>query len=372
MKARSFLLLLTALSCSRGVEIPAVREGLLDMGDTLEFGLRRLESAERIGLSPEGYVNNVVLSKFHGTYYCMWQSSERDEDTPDTRVMYSRSLDGRLWDAPTLLAAPTDSYFVSPGGWIQRGDSLAAILNYIDASDRSRGGVARYIVSHDGIRWTEPQPVLLADGAPVDGIFEQDPMGPGTSGSGGRTVGAVHFRPGLQVRPVFTDDPSGLRGWRKADFPVGAGKPLEPSQFRRPDGAIVMLFRDQASSFLKLASVSLDNGVSWTPAAMTGIPDSRSKQCAGNLPDGSAFMVWNPSAGKSRRCLALALSRDGICFDRAWLLAGPSGLPPHRFPGRYKTSGYNYPKAYVEPDVLWISISENKERPVIFRIPLPL
>jgi hypothetical protein len=72
-------------------------------------------------------------------YYCMWQSSVKDEDTPDTRVVYATSPDGLRWEEPMDLALPTDSTFVTPGGWIQRGGTLTAVLNYICAPDR-RGG----------------------------------------------------------------------------------------------------------------------------------------------------------------------------------------------------------------------------------------
>lgn len=65
-----------------------------------------------------------------------------------------------------------------------------------------------------------------------------------------------------------------------------------------------------------------------------------------------------------------AVSTDGLIFDRAWLLAGPSDLPPRRSPGQYKTLGYNYPKAFVDSDYLCISLSENKEDAVLFRVPL--
>ncbi|MBQ9463554.1 MAG: exo-alpha-sialidase [Bacteroidales bacterium] len=360
----------SAICCSKNAALPALQEGLLNLGDTVSLGLERYPGASRIEVYSPGddrYVNNVLLCRFKGSYYCMWQSSRRDEDTPDTHVMYSISADGRSWQEPHILATATDSCFVSPGGWIQRGDSLSAVLNYVDSEERSRGGVARYIVTHDGVSWSEARSMLMADGTPVDGIFEQDPM----LLQGGRTVGAVHFRPGLQLCPVWTDDPSGLRGWTKGALPAGEGKPLEPSQFRRLDGSLVMLMRDQASSFLKLASVSNDGGKSWTPPAITCIPDSRSKQCAGNLPDGTCFMVWNPAESKSRKALAIAFSDDGVVFDRAYLIAGPADLKPRRYDGKYKTLGYSYPKAFVDNDILWISLSENKENALLFRLQLP-
>ena len=259
-----------------------------------------------------------------------------------------------------------DSTFVTPGGWIQRGETLTAVLNYICAPDRSKGGTAWYTSTQDGVAWTAPQPLRMADGRPMPGILEQDPL----QLQGGRTVGAAHFRPGLRVKPVYTDDPAALTGWTEAAFPAGEGSPLEPSQYVTFDGKLVMFFRDQASSFVKLASVSEDQGASWTPPMKTNIPDSRSKQCAGTLPDGRAFWVGNPTGNKSRRILVLALSTDGHNFDKAFLLAGPEDLPPRRSEGRYKTLGYNYPKAVAISDTLWISLSINKEDAVLYRVPL--
>lgn len=362
------LAFLVLLSCT-GPRVPRVPEGLIDLEDTVALGLPGLPGAEMILVTrPEGerYVNNVVLTAFRGKYYCMWQQSARDEDTPDSFVALSVSTDGRQWEAPVSLAAPTDSTFASPGGWIQRGDSLCAVLNYICAPDRSRGGTAWYVSTRDGVRWSAPEPLRMADGTPMDGILEQDPL----LLADGRTVGAAHFRPGAQLGPVYTDDPSGVRGWRKAVLPEGEGKPLEPSQYVAPDGRLVMFFRDQDSSFRKLYAVSEDDGMSWSAPALTIIPDSRSKQCAGTLPDGRTFWAGNPTGSKSRRILALAFSRDGYCFDKAYVLAPADGLPRQRFTGRYKTLGYSYPKATVIDGALWISFSINKEDAALVRIPL--
>lgn len=372
MNLRAPIMLVTAAmllwACASSENcLPRVPEGLFDRADTVALGLSRLPGCERIVVheSP-GYVNNVLVTAFAGKYYCMWQHSGRDEDTPDTRVVYATSSDGEHWDEPIDLALPTDSTFVTPGGWIQRGKTLTAVLNYICAPDRSKGGTAWFVSTEDGVTWTAPQPLRMADGRPMPGILEQDPL----RLPGGRTVGAAHFRPGLRVNPVYTDDPAALTGWKEAACPAGEGSPLEPSQYRTPGGKLVMLFRDQASSFLKLASVSADQGATWTPPTKTNIPDSRSKQCAGTLPDGRAFWVGNPTGSKSRRILALALSTDGCHFDQAFLLDGPDDLPPRRNDGRYKTLGYNYPKAAVLEGTLWISLSINKEDAVLYRVPL--
>lgn len=348
---------------------PAVADGLLNLQDTLSLGLARCPGAQWIRLTAarsEVYVNNVLLTKFKGKYYCMWQQSARDEDSPDTRVMYAASNNGKHWSKASLLAPPMDSTFVSPGGWIQRGDSLVAVLNYVCAADRSQGGSAWYSASRDGRSWGAPRPLRMADGKPMQGILEQDPL----LLESGRTVGAAHFQPGLKAWPVYTDDPSALRGWKKAVFHEGEGEPLEPSPYLAPDGRLVMFFRDQASSFRKLYSLSMDAGEHWTVPLLSDIPDSRSKQCAGTLPDGRTFWVGNPTGSKSRRVLVLALSTDGYHFDEAYLLAGPEDLPPRQFAGRYKTLGYNYPKATVLDGSLWIACSLNKEEAALIQIPL--
>ena len=145
---------------------------------------------------------------------------------------------------------------------------------------------------------------------------------------------------------------------------------IEPSWYLRSDGAIVMVMRDQASSFRTLAALSRDHGVSWTAPVKTGMPDSRSKQSAGNLPDGTAYLVGNPTGNRRRHPLAIALSRDGFFFDRAWLLrAGGDHVPRLRHPGRFKRSGYSYPKSVIWNDWLYVAYATNKEDAELSRIP---
>ena len=368
MKRMAFILLAVLFFGCRNsapLSLPRVEEGMIVPEDTLSLGLQRCNRAEWIAVyRSDGYVNNAVLTCFKGRYYCMWQASAKDEDTPDTRVMYSSSVDGKSWEAPAVLVPPTEDHFASPGGWISRGDTLIGLINYIYAPDRSAGGKACFISSADGKVWTAPKPVLMADGRPVEGIFEQDPL----TLPDGRIVGAVHFKPGTTLCPVYTEDLSGTKGWQKAVFPEGEGRPIEPSQYVARDGRLVMFFRDQQSSFRKLYSVSEDRGASWSAPQLSNIPDSRSKQCAGTFPDGRTFWVGNPTACKSRRALVLALSEDGYLFDKAYLLAGPQDLPERRKEGRYKTLGYNYPKACVIGDTLWVALSVNKEDIYLVRL----
>ena len=308
------------------------------------------------------YANGVVMTEFKGTLYCMWQSSPKDEDTDDTWVAYSRSSDGgRTWSKPVALAVPSATDYCTSGGWLVRGNTLTAYIDLWQKGLTPRGGRTYYMTSTDGSTWSPLKPVLMADGSVMQGVLEQDPY----RLKDGRLVGAAHFMPGLHICPVYTDDANGVSGWRKASFEAEdkgkTSREIEPSQYVRPDGTIVMLFRDQSSSFRKLASYSTDRGASFTKPVITDYLDGRTKQCAGNLPDGRAFMVSCPSGSKERWPLVLQLSKDGRTFSENITLRTKEELPPQRYQGRYKTLGYSYPKAFCSGGKLYIGYSVNKE-----------
>jgi hypothetical protein len=130
------------------------------------------------------------------------------------------------------------------------------------------------------------------------------------------------------------------------------------------------VFRDQASTHRQLASESCDAGETWTTPVLTRMPDSRAKQSAGNLPNGTAYLVNAPRDGKPRIPLAITLSRDGKVFDRAWLLRGEASLQPMRTEGRYKRPGFHYPKSVIWKDHLYVGYATNKEDVELTRVPL--
>ncbi len=101
------------------------------------------------------------------------------------------------------------------------------------------------------------------------------------------------------------------------------------------------------------------------------MPDSRAKQSAGNLPDGTAFQVNNPVTTNRRSPLVVTLSHDGKLFDKAFVLrAGGSELQAQRYAGKAKTLGYNYPKSLVHDGFLYVGYATNKEDVEITRVPL--
>lgn len=332
------------------------------------------------GAATDRFSNGVVLTPFKGRLYAQWQSSARDEDAPDTWVAYSVSDDGETWRAPVALAhAGAGGLMRSSGGWWTDGETLVAYVNvWPDGFQSGAGGYAEYRLSRDGETWSEPQRVMGADGRPVEGVIEQDPHL-----IDGRLMTGFHLRPGMIVKPFYTDDPLGLSGWiegRMQNLPRDASgaaaehekrlsREIEPSLFQRGDCA-VMVFRDEELSFRQLASESCDQGVTWTTPVLTDMPDARAKQSAGNLPDGTAFLVNAPNTDRPRMPLAVTLSSDGRVFDRSFLLRGAGDLQPLRYEGQYKRPGYHYPKSVAWNGALYVGYAANKEDVQVTRVPL--
>lgn len=320
--------------------------------------------------STDQFSNGAVLTAFKGKLYCMWQSSATDEDAPDTWVAYSRSADGISWTEPMVLAESITNGYCSSGGWHVAGDTLVAYIN-VWPGLTPRGGFTYYKTSTTGLDWSEMAPVKMQDGSDLNGIFEQDPH----ALPDGRIINAVHFQPGLIISPVYTDDPGGTNGWVRAgftnlSFSGDVSREIEPSWFLRRDGSVVMIFRDQTSSFLKLAATSTDRGENWTPPELTAMRDARTKQSAGNFPNGAVFMAGNPNDDKLRSPLAIVLSDNGDYFDKAFLLRSNSDMQAQRFTGKAKRPGYHYPKSMVWNGYLYVAYTTNKEDVDYTRLPV--
>lgn len=375
MRTGVLLGLLALLSPVSAEQLPyGVKPGLFDFSRPDDLGLKPAPGTQtftifRAADSSDHYANGVVLIPFKGRLYAQWQSSARDEDAPDTHVVYAVSPDGEHWSAPNILV-PSGKPMRTSGGWWTDGEMLVAYSNvWPNGFDHRIGGYAEYRTSSDGRHWSKPRRV--AGAAQVDGVIEQDPH----ALPDGRIITAFHLQPGLVVAPFFTDDERGIAGWTRGvmqNLPHAGpeSRELEPSWFRRADGCLVMVFRDQDNSFRQLASQSCDRGETWSTPVLTDMPDSRAKQSAGNLPDGTAYLVNAPSGSKVRTPLTLTLSSNGSEFKRAYLLRG-GALSQPRYPGKYKRPSYHYPKSVVWNGFLYAVYATNKEDVELTRAPVP-
>lgn len=362
-------------------EVPFTVLTVFDLDHPETLGLSFAKGTETFTIfSPQTgdnkYNHGVILFPFKGMLYAQWQSSAVNEDAEDTQVFYSRSPNGEDWEKPKVLTHEWNGGITTSGGWWSDGDTLVAYINIWPKKENDiREGYTEFMTSTDGRHWSQQQPLRNREGQPVLGIIEQDVH----TLPNGRLITAFHMQPGLRIIPFFTDDPLGISGWspgKMMNLPTKnptMSREIEPSWFYRSDGSIAMIFRDQESSFKKLASISHDDGLTWTTPQIVDTPDSRSKQSAGNLPNGTAFMVNNPSGNKNRVPLVVSLSKDGFVFDRAFLLrSGGADLQPMRYQGKYKRPGYSYPKSVVWNNYLYVSYATNKEDVELTRIPIEI
>ena len=341
--------------------------------------------------------NGVVMAAYNGTLYCMWQTSATKEDTPDTHIHYSISTDGgETWSAPQDLTDPNASSegYTSSGGWLVADDRLIAYVNTwlggTKTSDtewepKPAYGKTRYIDMSNSSAISE---VTMEGGSELTAIFEQDPHVITLPNGTKRIINAGHFQTatiqgteynnGLYVNPIYTDySTDGISGWKKATFSASAknsaqeqSREMEPSIFQKANGDLVMIFRDNeaqnAAERRVRASVSHDYGLTWSDPVATNLYDSKSKQCAGNLPDGTAFIVNNPVQSETRSPLVIHLSKDGETFSQSYLLRtgytedddATGGIQDREGSAG---SGYCYPKAMGHGDYLYVSYSTNKE-----------
>jgi hypothetical protein len=70
----------------------------------------------------------------------------------------------------------------------------------------------------------------------------------------------------------------------------------------------------------------------------------------------------------NRSLLTIALSDDGVLFDRAWIIRGEPTA--QRFKGKGKRDGWQYPSSLVWKKSLFVAYSVNKEDVAITRISL--
>lgn len=378
------LLFLNTFLFAQKSEIPFTVNPLFDFEQPETLGLSFAKEAKTFTIfSPKAnenkYNHGVVLFSFKGMLYAQWQSSSLDEDGSDTQVWFSRSTNGEVWEKPKSLTTIESQNIKTSGGWWSDGNTLVAYLSIWskkenDSKDKTpKEGYTQYITSTDGIHWEKPKSLKNSEGNLMLGIIEQDIR----NLPNGRILTAFHMQPGLIATPFYTDDPLGITGWKAGKMEnlpsknTSISRELEPSWFYRNDGAIVMIFRDQNGTFKKLASISHDNGSTWTTPTIIDTPDSRAKQSAGNFPNGMAFMVNNPSGNKNRFPLVITTSKDGFLFDKAYLLrSGGANLQQMKTDGKFKRSGYSYPKSFVSENYLYVGYATNKEDVEMTRIPL--
>jgi hypothetical protein len=324
------------------------------------------------------YSHHQSVTAFQGQMFAIWSNGLRDEDSPGQRVMYAVRNTAGQWSRPRILFQPEIQAdgrlrILTAGGFHQYQGTLVAYAGDYSIDRKSTRLLAR--TSRDGDRWSEVRDLHV----PICPNH-----GPQATASGRLIIAGNTAMP-------YTDDPAGLAGWKMTGIYPAALEPFQdnPSTFwpvakrmhwpnlceaafyQTDDGVLHVLFRSTglpASGRPWLwESRSNDNGATWTAPLETAMSNTDTKFHFGRLPDGRFYCVSNP-IGNGRTPLVLSISRDGVAFDRHFILGEKHYQK--RFEGGCKGGQYGYPHTLVYEGHLYVIVSREKEAVELLRVAL--
>jgi hypothetical protein len=323
------------------------------------------------------YSHHQSITFFKGRFYAIWSNGRQDEDAPGQRVLMASSADFKTWTTPKpLVDSVTEKgveRILTAAGFHQHDGTLVAYFgNYGPNKETTR---LQAVTTTDGEHWSAPREM----GVPVNPNH-----GPQRTASGRLIIaGNISF--------PYTDDPTGLADWKMTGiYPKDMAATIkdDPASFREvaktqgwsaalcegsfyqtDDGVLHMLLRNTAKQNARRLwlTESRDNGATWSAPVETEFSDTNTKFHFGRLPDGRFYYIGNP-VGRGRTPLALSLSRDGVRFDRHFIL-GDTHYEMRR-QGRWKGGEYGYPHSIIHDGRLYVIVSRQKEAVEVLRVAL--
>jgi hypothetical protein len=338
-------------------------------------------------LQPPDVITNVVLHAprdgqytfLHGAaivhhktrMYANWANSPVHENSPDESLQGSSSSDsGLTWTPRQIIARPragdpnfSHTAFLSLNGelWtfaarfrgLREEPGLkfpdlqveALVLDEASNTWKSRGTVGRDM-------WPYVQPIQLPNGNWIT-------AGQGSFGEPGVLIShGSDLTKWRTIRiPVAKDMPQGFG--ETALLPIGRGREL------------LALVRPGSGTRVAWASISKDNGETWSETQPTNFPIGLSKMYSGRLSTGHPFVVANfPSRGVADRdTLAIAVGRSGAdTVDKLYQVRYGPTRP--LYSGFAKGAQWSYPYAHEHDGKLYIVYSVNKEECGLSIIPV--
>jgi predicted neuraminidase len=296
-------------------------------------GVLRSEFVFETAPFASAHASTIVETK--GGLIAAWFGGTR-EGAPDVGIWVSRHENG-TWTAPVEVANGLQPDGTRHPCWnpvLVDGRESLLLFYKVGPSPQTWWGMVRS--SRDGGRtWTDarrlPDGILgpiknkmvrLPDGARLAGSSTESPARP--------SVWRVHFE-------RTSDD--GLTWTSAAPPPAADGREMnaiQPSILTHPGGRLQAIGRTQSQRIFE--TWSEDGGRTWTPLALTALPNPNAGIDAVTLRDGRHLVVYNHTV-QGRTPLNVAVSRDGKAWDAAAVL--------EREPGEY-----SYPAVIQSSDGL--------------------
>jgi predicted neuraminidase len=256
------------------------------------------------------------------------------EGADDVSIWLSRQVGGE-WAGPVEVATGTQPDGARYPCWnpvlFETPDHVLMLFYKVGASPQSWWGMLR--TSRDGGRtWMNPRrlpdgilgpiknkPVMLSDGTLLGPSSTESPERP--------SAWRVHFeRTGDAGLTWTAAHPSDAADGKQIDA-------IQPSILIHPNGRLQAVGRTRSGRVFE--TWSGDGGRTWTPIALTALPNPNSGLDAVTLRDGRHLIVYNHTT-QGRSPLNVSLSRDGTTWEAALVLESEPG--EYSYPAVIQTS----------------------------------
>jgi hypothetical protein len=344
------------------------------------------------------YNHHHQLASLNGRLYATWSIADIHEDSPGQRMVFATSDDqGETWSEPRAIADRRPGTYaeacITASGIHVHDGQIAAYWGYLDYTE---GGLERLYTqttgicgridtsvvwhreTYTGISVSSDEGETWAEAGRIDGITSY--ISPHKLKSGRLVFPGSNWYP-------WTDDPYGVDGWTQAGLPglpddyvddpqgIWVAKKArgddfvcnEGSCYETDDGILHMMLRSEEDQLA--VSESHDNGVTYSAPILTEFTDCHARFQFGRLSDGQFFATSTPEPESLRTPLVVALSDDGVVFDRHFIVGNEPDQPP-RAVGLQKFGRYGYPSYHIMGDTMFIIYSIAKEDIAVMRVPL--
>ncbi len=256
------------------------------------------------------------------------------EGAPDVGIWASRQEQGK-WTAPVEVATGVQADGTRHPCWnpvlFQIGGKGLFLFYKVGPSPRAWWGMVR-TSADNGRTWSDARrlpdgilgpvknkPVRLADGTIVSSSSTESEEQP--------SRWLVHFERSTDAGATWTvtAPPPSSDGSR-----IDA---IQPSVLTLPDGRLRAVGRTRSGRVFQ--TTSSDAGRTWTPVALTALPNPSAGTDAVTLADGRHLIVYNHTP-KGRSPLNVSISRDGSVWDAALVLERDPG--EYSYPAVIQTS----------------------------------